>query len=119
MKYMDLWEPCDNMLTRFSSWHISDLRVIYVNDMVLSGHNTLETVKELVRDYHTVVCVLLFSVGVNFLYVSKYILFFHYLIFRLKHGRQQASNVLHHLRIEARACIFVFILRRVIYCVLM
>ncbi|TVU49788.1 hypothetical protein EJB05_01124, partial [Eragrostis curvula] len=54
MKYLELWDPCDNMLVKFTSRNILDIRLHYVVDMVLSKHNQLTDVKSLIEDYNTV-----------------------------------------------------------------
>ncbi|TVU28662.1 hypothetical protein EJB05_20191, partial [Eragrostis curvula] len=54
MKYLELWDPCDNMLVKFTSRNILDIRLLYVVDMVLSKHNQLTDVNSLVEDYNTV-----------------------------------------------------------------
>ncbi|TVU02400.1 hypothetical protein EJB05_52104, partial [Eragrostis curvula] len=54
MKYLELWDPCDDMLVKFTSRNILDIRLLYVVDMVLSKHNQLTDVKSLIEDYNTV-----------------------------------------------------------------
>ncbi|TVU27339.1 hypothetical protein EJB05_29942, partial [Eragrostis curvula] len=54
MKYLELWDPCDNMLVKFTSRNILDIRLLYVVDMVLSKHNQLTDVKSLIEDYNTI-----------------------------------------------------------------
>ncbi|KAL6643631.1 hypothetical protein ACP70R_018397 [Stipagrostis hirtigluma subsp. patula] len=34
MKYIELWNPYDNMLTKFTANHVSNMRLLYVSDMV-------------------------------------------------------------------------------------
>ncbi|TVU39261.1 hypothetical protein EJB05_12670, partial [Eragrostis curvula] len=34
MKYLELWDPCDNMLVKFTSRNILDIRLLYVVDML-------------------------------------------------------------------------------------
>uniref|UniRef100_A0A0Q3VRA7 Ubiquitin-like protease family profile domain-containing protein n=1 Tax=Setaria italica TaxID=4555 RepID=A0A0Q3VRA7_SETIT len=40
MKFLELWDPRMNLMQKFSSGNIADIRVIYINDMIFSPHNS-------------------------------------------------------------------------------
>ncbi|CAN6242011.1 unnamed protein product, partial [Urochloa humidicola] len=54
MKYLELWDPRINLMQKFSSANISDIRVQYINEMVFSEHNSNNTEKNLVRNHNVV-----------------------------------------------------------------
>jgi len=55
MKYLELWDPCINMIQKFTSSHIPDIRVQYMNSMVFSHHNCNNDAKEMVSNHKAMV----------------------------------------------------------------
>ncbi|KAG2643209.1 hypothetical protein PVAP13_2KG321800 [Panicum virgatum] len=51
MKYLELWDPHINMIQKFTSSHIPDIRVQYMNSMVFGHHKCNNDAKEMVSNH--------------------------------------------------------------------
>ncbi|KAG2650282.1 uncharacterized protein LOC120654003 isoform X1 [Panicum virgatum] len=51
MKFLELWDPRIDMLQKFSSSNIPDIRVQYMNSMVFSHHNCNSHAKDMVSNH--------------------------------------------------------------------
>ncbi|RLM93227.1 hypothetical protein C2845_PM08G11700 [Panicum miliaceum] len=51
MKFLELWDQRVNLIQKFSSSHIPDIRVQYMNIMVFSPHNCNNDAKDKVRNH--------------------------------------------------------------------
>jgi len=55
MKYMEIWDPCVNMMVQFSSSNINDIRIQYVGSMVFSQHNSCHHGKATINNHKAMV----------------------------------------------------------------
>ena len=69
MKYMEIWDPCVNMMVQFSSSNINDIRIQYVGSMVFSQHNSCHHGKATINNHKAMVTI------TRFIFLS-FILFF-------------------------------------------
>ena len=83
MKYMEIWDPCVNMMVQFSSSNINDIRIQYVGSMVFSQHNSCHHGKATINNHKAMVTITftclfscpLFSFSSRVLYIYIYIIF--------------------------------------------
>ena len=57
MKYMEIWDPCVNMMVQFSSSNINDIRIQYVGSMVFSQHNSCHHGKATINNHKAMVTI--------------------------------------------------------------
>jgi hypothetical protein len=55
MKFLESWDPRVNLVQKFSSSHIGDIRIMYISDMVFSPHKNNKKAKGIVRNHQGVV----------------------------------------------------------------
>ncbi|KAL6657095.1 hypothetical protein ACP70R_004875 [Stipagrostis hirtigluma subsp. patula] len=55
MKYVELWDPYVNMLTKFAANHVGNMRLLYVSEMVFNKFNLSELGKIMIRDHRRMV----------------------------------------------------------------
>jgi len=83
MKYMEIWDPCVNMMVQFSSSNINDIRIQYVGSMVFSQHNSCHHGKATINNHKAMVTITftclfscpLFSFSSCVIYIYIYIIF--------------------------------------------
>ncbi|KAL6623218.1 hypothetical protein ACP70R_033097 [Stipagrostis hirtigluma subsp. patula] len=55
MKYIELWDPYVNLLTKFTAHHVSNMRLLFVSEMVFSRFNLFELGKIMIGDHQRMV----------------------------------------------------------------
>jgi hypothetical protein len=57
MKFLETWDPRVNLVQKFSTSHMEDFRVMYINEMVFSPHNNNKKDVEVIRNHKAMVSV--------------------------------------------------------------
>jgi hypothetical protein len=55
MKYLELWHSSVNLMEKFSSINIGEIRIQYINNMIFSAHNINIKAKETVSNHNAMV----------------------------------------------------------------
>jgi hypothetical protein len=55
MKYLELWHSSVNLMEKFSSINIGEIRIQYINSMIFSAHNINIKAKETVSNHNAMV----------------------------------------------------------------